>query len=92
MQLGPDPVAFDNLNGLRLAEYLTNPTPFAKLTTSYRGEEMHTHKHYQCSCGHMVHANSDDEMVRKVQEHMTKQHGKTISREEVLKAAHEHQH
>ncbi|GEM_PF-1168003 len=53
---------------------------------------MHTHKHYQCSCGHMVHANSDDEMVRKVQEHMTKQHGKTISREEVLKAAHEHQH
>lgn len=92
MQPGPDPVAFDNLNGLRFAEYLTNRMPFAELIARHRGEEMHTHKHYQCSCGQMVHANSDDEMVRKVQEHMTKQHGKTISPEEVLKTAHEAQH
>lgn len=51
------------------------------------------HKHAVCGiCGHVVHADSDDEMVKKMQEHMKKTHGKEISREEVLAMAHEHQH
>lgn len=50
------------------------------------------HKHYACACGHVVHADSDDEMVRRVQEHMKTVHGKTITREEVLKAAKEAKH
>jgi len=45
------------------------------------------HQHWGCSCGHMVHADSEDELVRKSQEHMRKDHGKEISREDVLKAA-----
>jgi predicted small metal-binding protein len=35
----------------------------------------------------MVHADSEDEAVRKAQEHMRKEHGKEITREEVLKMA-----
>lgn len=50
------------------------------------------HKHWSCAAGHVVHADSDEELVRKAQEHMRKEHGKQISREEVLKGAHEHQH
>jgi len=42
--------------------------------------------------GHMVHGDSDDDLVRKAQEHMKKEHGMEISREEVLKAAQAHEH
>ena len=45
------------------------------------------HKHMHCTGGHVIHAHSDDEMVRKAQEHMQKVHGKEISREDVLKRA-----
>lgn len=45
------------------------------------------HQHWSCGCGHMVHADSEDELVRKAQEHTRKEHGKEISREDVLKAA-----
>lgn len=50
------------------------------------------HKHVTCTCGHVVHADSDEELVRKVQEHMKQAHGKDISREEVLKMATEGKH
>ncbi len=50
------------------------------------------HKHLTCTCGHMIHADSDDEMVRKAQEHMKTVHGKTISREDVLAMAKEAKH
>ena len=50
------------------------------------------HKHMHCTCGHVIDANSDDEMVGKAQEHMQKVHGKEISREDVLKMAHEAHH
>ena len=45
------------------------------------------HQHWGCSCGHVVHADSEDDLVRKAQEHMRKEHGKEISKEDVLKAA-----
>ncbi len=45
------------------------------------------HMHWQCGCGHVAHGDSEDEIVRKAQEHMRKDHGKEVSREEVLKAA-----
>jgi predicted small metal-binding protein len=35
----------------------------------------------------VVHADSEDELVRKAQEHMRKEHGKEVSREDVVKAA-----
>ncbi len=50
------------------------------------------HMHWQCGCGHMVHGNSEEEVVTKAQEHMRKEHGKEASREEILKAAHAAQH
>lgn len=50
------------------------------------------HKHLTCECGYLIHANSDDEMVRKAQEHMRSVHSKTITREEVLKMAKEAKH
>lgn len=53
---------------------------------------MRMHKHLTCTCGYVVHADTDDEMVRKTQEHMKTAHGKTISREEVLKMAKEARH
>lgn len=51
------------------------------------------HKHFTCdTCGHMVHADSDDDMVRRVQGHMKAEHGKNLTREEVLKMAKDAQH
>ena len=50
------------------------------------------HKHLTCECGHLIHANSDEEMVRKAQDHMRTAHNKTISREDVLKMAKEAKH
>ncbi len=45
------------------------------------------HKHWACAMGHVVHADSDDELVRKAREHMKNEHGMEVSREEILKAA-----
>jgi predicted small metal-binding protein len=42
--------------------------------------------------GHVVHADTDDELVRRAQEHMKKEHGMEISRDEVLKSAHAVEH
>ncbi len=50
------------------------------------------HKHFTCTCGQVIHADSDEEMVRKAQEHMKTAHGKSISREDVLKMAREARH
>lgn len=50
------------------------------------------HKDWACAMGHTVHAESDDELVTKAQEHMKKEHGMDISREDVLKDAHESGH
>ena len=50
------------------------------------------HMHWSCATGHVVHGDSEDEIVKRAQEHMKKEHGKEISREEVLRAAHAHQH
>jgi len=46
--------------------------------------------HWACSMGHPVEANSEEELVRKAQEHMQKEHGTKVSREEVLRDAHRH--
>jgi predicted small metal-binding protein len=50
------------------------------------------HKHWVCAMGHVVHADSDDALVRRAQEHMKKEHGQDISREEVLKGSHAVEH
>lgn len=50
------------------------------------------HRHVTCACGHVVHGDTDDELVRQMQEHMRKAHGKEITREEVLKMAREAKH
>lgn len=50
------------------------------------------HRHVTCACGYVVHGDTDDELVRQMQEHMRKAHGKEITREEVLKMAREAQH
>ncbi|HXF82894.1 MAG TPA: DUF1059 domain-containing protein [bacterium] len=52
---------------------------------------MHTHMHCPV-CGTVLHADSDEAMVKKAQEHMGKVHQQTISREEVLRQAHEAHH
>lgn len=43
--------------------------------------------HWACSMGHPVKANSEDELVKAAQEHMRKEHGMEVSREEVLRDA-----
>lgn len=58
----------------------------AKLITGRWGMQK-MHQTWACAMGHTVHAESDDDLVRKAQEHMRKEHGQSISREEVLKAA-----
>jgi predicted small metal-binding protein len=40
-----------------------------------------------CPCGTVIRANSDDELVRLVQEHGQKVHNQTVKREEVLAMA-----
>ncbi|HLE77657.1 MAG TPA: DUF1059 domain-containing protein [bacterium] len=44
--------------------------------------------HWACSMGHPVTADSEDELVKAAQEHMKKEHGMDISRDEVMKTAH----
>jgi predicted small metal-binding protein len=46
-----------------------------------------------CECGKDVEADSDDELVAKVEEHVTESHPEmagTMSREQILEMAHEH--
>jgi predicted small metal-binding protein len=43
--------------------------------------------HWACSMGHPVTADNEAELVRKAQEHMKKEHGMNISREEVMRQA-----
>lgn len=50
------------------------------------------HKHWVCECGHVVHGDADDQIVKAAQEHMRKVHNKEISRDAVLKTSHEHRH
>lgn len=45
---------------------------------------------WACAMGHPVDAENDEELVRKAQEHMKKDHGQEVSREEVLRTAHRH--
>jgi predicted small metal-binding protein len=40
--------------------------------------------------GHPVEADNEDELVRKAQEHMQREHGMKVTREDVLKEAHRH--
>ena len=55
-------------------------------------EGLQMHKHWVCSCGYVVHGDSDDQIVETAQDHMRRAHGKEVSREEVLKVAKEHRH
>lgn len=50
------------------------------------------HMHWTCPAGHVVHGDGEDQIVMRAQEHMQKEHGKDILREEVLRTAHAHQH
>lgn len=50
------------------------------------------HKHWSCSCGYLVHGNSDEDIVRQAQDHMKKEHKKDAGREEILKSAKEARH
>lgn len=45
------------------------------------------HMHWQCAMGHHVHADNDEDLVKAAQEHMKKEHGMDVSREEVMKTA-----
>jgi len=40
---------------------------------------------WTCALGHGVEADSEDELVRKVQEHMRREHGMELSRERTLR-------
>ena len=40
-------------------------------------------KRWSCAVGHRVEAETEDELVRKVQEHMRNQHGMEISEERI---------
>lgn len=40
---------------------------------------------WTCALGHRVEADSEDELVRKVQEHMRREHGMELSRERILR-------
>ena len=45
------------------------------------------HMHWTCGCGYMVHADSEDDMVRRVQQHMREAHNQEVSPEEILQKA-----
>ncbi len=42
-------------------------------------------KRWSCAVGHRVEADTEEELVRKVQEHMKNDHGMEISRERILR-------
>ncbi len=68
------------------------PSPVSAGNQRALVEVERVHKHWSCSCGHVVHADSDDEAVRKAQDHMRKAHSKEVTREQVLKDAKEAHH
>ena len=45
---------------------------------------------WACATGHPVEADGEEDLVRKAQEHMKKDHGMDVSKEEVLRTAHRH--
>ncbi len=40
---------------------------------------------WTCALGHRVEADTEDELVRKVQDHMHREHGMKISKERILR-------
>ncbi len=42
-------------------------------------------KRWTCALGHRVEAETEDELVRKVQEHIRNDHGMEISRERIMR-------
>jgi len=42
-------------------------------------------KRWSCAVGHRVEADTEEELVRKVQEHMRNDHGMEVSREKILR-------
>lgn len=40
---------------------------------------------WTCALGHRIEADSEDELVRKIQDHMRKEHGMEMSRERILR-------
>lgn len=44
-------------------------------------------KKVSCDCGKTIHARSDDELIRAVQEHAEKVHSMNLSRDQVLAMA-----
>lgn len=42
-------------------------------------------KRWTCALGHRVEAETEDELVRKVQEHLRRDHGMELSRERILR-------
>jgi hypothetical protein len=50
-------------------------------------------KAIHCPCGEVVEADTDDELVQGVEQHILKRHADTVgkySREQILSMAHEH--
>ncbi len=45
------------------------------------------HMHWSCGCGYVVHADDEETLVRKAQEHARQAHGQEATREAILKAA-----
>ncbi len=41
--------------------------------------------HWTCAKGHRVEADSEEDLVHKVQDHMRREHGMEVSRERVLR-------
>lgn len=40
---------------------------------------------WTCALGHRIEADSEDELVRRIQDHMRKEHGMEMSRERILR-------
>lgn len=52
---------------------------------SSRLREVHGVPRWSCAMGHRVEADSEEELVRKVQEHMRREHGMDISKDRILR-------
>ena len=42
-------------------------------------------RRWTCALGHRVEAESEDELVQQIQEHMRREHGMELSRERILR-------
>ena len=40
---------------------------------------------WTCALGHRIEAGSEDELVRRIQDHMRKEHGMELSRDRILR-------